>query len=95
MNTGFGWCFGGMATVRQRQDSSFLVLDLPSLEGGIPDFTFDFGYISPPLYTSPSSFRPADFSRSPIVYRRDFRFLLPKRHKFPSHNGSHFLSDGF
>ena len=86
------WWYEYSTTTAGRHPGS---LDLPSLPGGIPDYMFHFGYIRPIFYTSPSSFRPADFSRSPIVYRRDFQFLLPKRHKFPSHNGSHFLSDGF
>ena len=71
-----------MATVRQWQDGIPSALDLPSL-GGIPDFTFDFGYISSPLYTSAPSFRPADFSRSPIVYRPIFTSCSQNGISFP------------
>ena len=51
-------------------------------------------YQSPSLHFR-SQFSPRRFFRSPIVYRRVFRLLPAKRHKFPPHNSSILPPDGF
>ena len=68
---------------RHQSDGSYPTLDLSADRGGIPDFMFDFGYIISPLYTRSPSFRPADFSRSPIVYRPIFTSYPQNGISFP------------
>ena len=87
ISTRLDWCFGGMATVRHStppgRTAAIQSLTCLVWRGGIPDFMFDFGYISPPFYTSAPSFRPADFF-APLQFTAVFStFSLQNGISFP------------